>query len=141
MRVDTGADIDVSLGHMDLEPHLIGAKHSNTIIQVAKDGVTTETSKEGTFPAYAINTPSYEGIDHTTPVDVGMITVPNLHEGLLALEEFYRDKGYDIHLRQPHNGWSGMEKGNHKVPFRYDYTNGGFHMDYIILCTSHTDSA
>ena len=38
MRVDTGAD--TSLGHMDLEPHLQEAKPSNTIIQVAKDGVT-----------------------------------------------------------------------------------------------------
>ena len=129
MRVDTGAD--VSLGHMELEPHLINPKDSNTVIQVAKDGVTMCTSKEGTFPAYAINTPSYEGIDEATPIDVGMITVPNLHEGLFALEEYYRDKGYDIHLRQPHNGWSGMEKGDHKIPFRYDYANGGFHMDYI----------
>ena len=60
-----------------------------------------------------------------------MITVPHLHEGLLALEEFYRDKKYDVHLRQPHKGWSSMEKGDHKIPFRYDYTNGGFHMDYI----------
>ena len=52
------------------------------------------TSKEGTFPAYAINAPSYEGIDEATPIDVGMITVRHHHEGLFALEEYYRDKGY-----------------------------------------------
>ena len=83
MRVDTGADC--TLGHVDLEPHLKDSRKSDVVIEVAKNGVTMATAMEGTFQAYAINNSNYDGIDYSTPVDISLITVPDLSEELLAV--------------------------------------------------------
>ena len=133
MRVDTGAD--ATFAHMRMERHMHNKRKSNSVIQVAKDGVTMAmpTSVEGTLQAFALNT-GHEGIGDRTPVAIEVITVPDLQQELLSVEEFYRDRGYNIFMMQPGHGWSGMQKGDHKIPFRYDYETGGFYMDYIYTC-------
>ena len=58
------------------------------------------------------------------------MTVPTLGRELLSIDSWYRDKGYDVSFHQPPK-WSGMERGDHKIPFRYDWSDAGWYMDYI----------
>ena len=59
------------------------------------------------------------------PVSVRkVLTVPSLNKELMKIDSFIGDKGFDIHLRQP-PGWSGIEKGDHRVPLGYNWC-----MDY-----------
>ena len=129
MLVDS--ECDHALGFTDLAKYLWNKRRAKVNIQTAS-GELTPASTSGTLQAYAVgstdlNDPHTE--THTRFSDE-VITVPSLNKELLSLDSFYRDKGYDIHFRQP-PGWSGMEKGDHKVPFRYDWTDAGWYMDYI----------
>ena len=49
----------------------------------------------------ALNTSGYSGISEANPLDISMLTVPNLNKELMSLDEYYRDKGYAIHLGHP----------------------------------------
>ena len=107
MHVDTGAD--ATFAHRRMERHMRNKRKSNSVIQVAKDGVTMPTSIEGTLQAFALSTAGHEGIGDCTAVAIEVITVPDLYQELLSVEEFYRDRGYDVFMMQPgHDLRSGI---------------------------------
>jgi len=132
MLVDSGCDH--TLGFTDLKQYLGNRRKANVGIQVASGAITPAQSL-GTLQAYAVDTANPSAGTNTKFSDE-VLTVPALNKELLSIDSFYRDKGYDIHLRQP-PGWSGMEKGDHKIPFRYDWTDAGWYMDYIPIPPDH----
>ena len=128
MQVDTGSD--ATLGHTDLEPFMRDSKVSRVKIHMVDKTNTMGCSREGTLDAVVMNTEVYPGIPHQHPIDLPIITVPNLNRELLSVERHYRDLGYSIHLdHHPHP--CEMRKGNHRIPLRYDYNKGNFWMDYV----------
>ena len=132
MLVDSGCDH--TLGFTDLKPYLGNRRKANVGIQVAS-GQVTPAQTLGTLQAYAVDTANPADSTHTKFSDE-VLTVPTLNKELFSIDSFYRDKGYDVHLRQP-PGWSGMEKGDHKIPFRYNWTDAGWYMDYIPIPPDH----
>ena len=133
MLVDSGCDH--SLGFTDLDKFLRDKRRSKAGIQVA-NGECTSAKSEGTLSAYALNTAKYTGIDTRTEFTTEVLTVPTLNKELLSLDPYYRDQGYNIQLLQP-PGWCGMWKDGHKVPFRYDWTDAGWYLDYIPIPPHH----
>jgi hypothetical protein len=65
-------------------------------------------------------------------------TIPKLHRELFSVDQYYIN-GFNILLKQPdyQDGIPQMYKpadGSHpaiRIPFRYDYSGGGFWLDYI----------
>lgn len=134
MLVDSGCDH--TLGFTDLDPSLRDRKRARCKIQVASKD-TIDAKSVGTLNAYALNTAQHEGMAGNARFQCEVMTVPNLSKELFSIDSFYRDQGYSIHLRQPPD-WSGMEKGGHKVPFRYDWSDSGFYLDYIPIPPEHS---
>ena len=137
MQVDTGSD--ATLGHTDLEPYLQNAKRSRVRIHMVDKTNVIGCSQEGVLNAVVMNTSSHPDIPPSVPFDMPLITVPNLNRELLSVEQPYRD-GYSIHLGH-HPEPCEMKKGEHRVPFRYDWNDGNFWMDYIPYTGSGSSGA
>ena len=128
MQVDTGSD--ATLGFTDLEPYLRDSKRSKVQIHMVDKTNTIPCSREGTLDAVVMNTAGYHDVNPTTPLSLPIITVPKLNRELLSVEKYYRDLKYDVifgHDPTP----CEMRRGDHRIPFRYDWDKGNFWMDYV----------
>ena len=135
IMVDTGCNY--TLGKTKHNANLQNKKKSKVVIEMATEDASTKADYQGTLPVYALNTTDQEGFPSEAPLNVDMITVPDIREELFSVDGYYRDQGYDISLHQPPKP-CGMHKGNHKIPFRYDWEGSGFYMDYITIPKRHT---
>ena len=128
--MDTGCTI--TLGFTDLDGHLTKKRKSNITIHTAAKGSHMNASYSGVLSMDVMNTAQDPTLPETIPFQMDMLTVPNLSEELLSVDKFYAQQGYEIFLTHPSKGGHPhMRKGNRKIPFRYDYLNKGFFMDYI----------
>jgi site-specific DNA-cytosine methylase len=117
-------------------------KRSNLIIQVADATTSMQGSKDGKLSMMVVTNPQSHDrqpiLEPKARLDVSVTTVKNLHKELISIDEHYID-GFNILFKQPdyEDGIPQMyrpAKGNTpavKIPFRYDYQNGGFWLDYI----------
>ena len=136
--VDTGAN--AILMFTSAEDHMSNAKDSNLSIQVADSDTNMHGSKDGTLHMLVL------GPTKPSPIiSAKVTTVRNLHRELFSVDGYFLD-GFNILLKQPsyEDGIPQMykpaTKGNKAItiPFRYDYHNSGFWMDYLLLPSPNT---
>ena len=139
--VDTGANC--SLFFEDVEPWLKQQRDSTLSIQVA-DSNTMKGGKDGILHLLIMGAGSLTtaGKGNETPVISQQVTtVHNLSRELQSVDHAFVKEKMNILLKQPEfeDGLSQMYRPatqnspEVRIPFRYDYINGGFWMDYILL--------
>lgn len=132
MLFDPGAD--TTLVTTDHEPYVKGQRQADCSIVGVDASTSMSGGVEGNMPSVIMNAPGYEGIDEFTDLDVPLVTVQGIRRSLFSMEGYYRDKGYEVYLRQPHRT-SEMTNipsgGSTRVPIRYDRQRGSFWIDYI----------
>ena len=74
---------------------------SNVTVEMATEGAETKAEYMSTLPVYALNTSDQVAYRERPPLDVEIITVPDVRGELLSVDGFYRDQHYDISLHQP----------------------------------------
>ena len=139
--VDTGANR--TFLYCSVERWMHDSVPSNIRIQVADKGTSMKGSKDGKLSMIVVsgcNTKHVEDIilEPKARLEVSATTVNNLHRELISVDEHYLN-GFNILMKQPdyEDGIPQMFKPATKespeilIPFRYDYQNGGFWIDYI----------
>ena len=138
IQVDTGAS--ATFVFTDIEPFMGSSRDSNTRIRVAAKGAMLAGRRDGTIRAHVLNTAGYPGVKPTTLLDIKATSVPDLSNELLSVDDFYRNHGYSVLLRQPgfEDGVSELYKppaGGQpavRVPLTYDWAGrGGWRMHYV----------
>ena len=135
-QVDTGAN--ATLLFTDIEHYMGDCKDSSLSIQVADENTRMQGSKDGTLRILALGP-----IKPAPQLQPEVTTVPKLHRELFSVDQYYIN-GFNILLKQPNyeDGIPQMYKpadGSHpaiRIPFRYDYSGGGFWLDYIPMAPS-----
>ena len=140
-QVDTGAN--ATLLFTDKEKYMSDSKDSSLSIQVADENTRMHGSKDGRLRILALGP-----IKPAPELNPEVTTVQKLHRELFSVDEYYID-GFNILLKRPdfEDGTPQMYKpaqGQHaaiRIPFRYDYSGGGFWLDYIPLRSGYNASA
>ena len=139
--VDTAANR--TFLYCSVEQWIQNPKASNVIIQVADAGTSMRGSKDGKLLMLVVTGAkehtSYLILEPLARLESSITSVKNLHRELLPIDEHYVDGKLNILLKQPdfEDGIPQMFKPatDHSpevmIPFRYDYQNGGFWIDYI----------
>ena len=84
LQVDTGSD--ATLVHTDLDPVLRDAKRSRVQLHMVDKNNSMGTSQEGTLEAMVLNTAGHRGIRSEQPLNLSVISVPNLNRELFSFE-------------------------------------------------------
>jgi len=133
MQVDTGTD--ATLIPTSMNRFLKRARDSAVRILVADKAASMPVDLEGDLPCTILNVDGHDGIEETVEFTVPALTVERVRRSLFSIESYYRDKGFEIFMRQPLNGPSEITNmhtgGDTRIPIRYDKTKGGFWIDYI----------
>ena len=138
--VDTGAN--AILMYTSAEDSMTNMKDSNLSIQVADSETNMPGSKDGILHMLILGP-----VKPSPIISPKVTTVRNLHRELFSVDGYFLD-GFNILLKQPtyEDGIPQMykpaSKGNKAItiPFRYDYQNSGFWMDYILLPSNNSNA-
>ena len=138
--VDTGAN--AILMYTSAEDSMTNMKDSNLSIQVADSDTNMPGSKDGILHMLILGP-----VKPSPIISPKVTTVRNLHRELFSVDGYFLD-GFNILLKQPtyEDGIPQMykpaSKGNKAItiPFRYDYQNSGFWMDYILLPSNNSNA-
>jgi site-specific DNA-cytosine methylase len=133
--VDTGAN--ATLMFTSTEEHMTNPRGSNLRIQVADSDTNMQGSKDGILHMLVLGPIKQPKQPIISPK---VTTVPNLHRELFSVDGYFLD-GFNILLKQPNyeDGIPQMHKPAAKgnmaitIPFRYDYHNSGFWLDYLLV--------
>ena len=134
IQVDTGTD--ATLLNASNEANLTNATEAQVTILVADNTASMPASLQGDMRCIVLNAGENPDIPQLTDwVIPTCLTVPRARRQLLSIEDFYKQKGYELHLRQPENGPSELENistgGSTRIPVRHDSVKGGFWIDFI----------
>ena len=136
IMVDTGAV--VSLLHPEAEKHMSDMKTADCVIKCANNG-KTQGRMAGEMRVTALNATGNKKFPPLTDFTFNAITMKPLNKELMSVDDLFKNQGFSLLLRSPdHDG--GMcelyrPDGDHgsevRIPVRYDYSNGGWWIDYI----------
>lgn len=132
-QLDTGAD--TTLVGRTVRKYLKRARKSMFSILVA-DGNTppVEADVDGDMPVMVLNTPQYDGMPEYSDMDIPVTVLGTLRRSLFSIHDYYKEKGYEVYLRQPQNGPAEITDvhtgGNTCIPLRHG-KEGSFWIDYI----------
>ena len=149
--VDTAAN--KTFLYCSVEQWMKNPRSSNVTIQVADAGTSMKGSKDGKLSMLVVTGANESNrdiiLEPKARLEVNATTVKNLHRELISIDEHYVDGKFNILLKQPdfEDGIPQMFKSatDHSpevmIPFRYDYQNGGFWLDYIPVYSSRAFDA